>query len=205
MSKFSDLFFLFALLSFKTLAGNIDLELIINSESTQALDFGDSGKFSLTLINHGPDDAGFESLSDFPISVVSSPRMFINEYGYTDILFVQDTSINQDCAFVISVADPPPGGNGVSYGFKFGFPPIPANSSITCYGKFQVIFASGVRKIKWRTLSSNDNDVNIGNEIKEVVFGIKPQVIPINSSIALLALILMIVSFAFIRFNRYRL
>ncbi len=177
-------------LSYTAIAGNVDLELQINIDVSAGVEFQQTGEFSFTVTNHGPDDAGSDTTGDFPISMQTSP-IKLNPTGFVDVSFNKDFTIAQECFFVTVVADPPPGGT-VSYGYKFGLPRIPANSSITCYGVYHVGFVFGSKTIKWTARSFSDNEIDPSNNSVDIVFSIPPKIIPSTNIFTLLLLMLLI-------------
>ncbi len=184
---------LLSLTTYSAKAGNVDLELQIDIDLSADVEFKQIGKFSFTVTNHGPDDAGADTTGDFPVSMQTSP-IKLNPSGFVDVSFNKDFTIAQECFFVTVVAEPPPGGT-VSYGYKFGLPVIPANSSITCYGLYHVGFEFGTKTIKWTARSFSDNDINMGNEVVEMVFGISSVAIPSSNFYTLMLLIILILLF----------
>jgi len=185
----------------KLLAGTVDLEITLESDINGEVDFRNLVEFSVTLTNNGSDDAGTNTTFPYPNSVNSS-LVNLNQNGFVDVSFIQNFNINQECYFAEIVLDPPPNGE-VHYVYEIGFPIVPAHSSITCYGIYHIGFESGERKVKLKARTSlGDVDTNPNNNEIEIVFGIKPQVIPFFTNIGLFLLILLFILTTFFKIYR---
>ena len=189
------------LIASKLLAGTVDLEISLESDINGEVGSGQIGKFSLTVFNHGPDDAGAANPDSFPISVISSD-IFLLETGYLEIGFNKDPEFNQDCVIITSVAEPIPGSTMITYAYVISFPVIPVNSSKTCHAIYHVNLPKGKKTITWHAYSFTDNMITNGDETVDMVFGIKPQVIPFFTSIGLYLLILLFISITFFKIYR---
>ncbi|MCF6299731.1 MAG: DUF11 domain-containing protein [Proteobacteria bacterium] len=172
----------------KVLAGSADLELVIESDLSEGVGFGQIGSFSITVTNHGPDDAGSNSSRPYPIVIFNSPLYPSENNGQLELFFGQENA-NQTCFFLLAVIEPLPGGQFPGYIFSFNFPVIPANTSITCHGQYLVNFEQGEREVGWRALNVTDTDPNPDNDRATMVFKINPPVIPSTSSWSVLVLI----------------
>ncbi|MCF6287877.1 MAG: hypothetical protein L3J53_01395 [Proteobacteria bacterium] len=177
-----------------TVAGNIDLAIHMDIAPVTEVDFADNNKFSITITNNGPDTAGVESTSLYPIRSNSS-EIIQHPNGDQDLRIMQDTSIPQSCFFISIFGSPLPGGDATEV-FAIAFPQIPANSSITCYGIYQVGFREGSRDFNFGVRSFSDTEDNLSDNIYNFTLSIKPQVIPsLNTSmLILLGLLLLIIA-----------
>ncbi len=187
----------------KILAANVDLAISTDIDVSAGVEFRDFVAFSITLSNYGNDDAGTSIDAERPNDVYTS---LINQgsNGFVDVSFRQNFNIAQDCFFVGIVLDPPPNGV-VHYAYDIAFPVIPAHSSVTCYGYYHIGFEDGIRKIKLRVnLAQGDSDTNLTNNETEIVFGIRPQIIPTLSPLSLVALLLLVLMLAYLSFLKTR-
>jgi len=191
------------LFSNNLLAGTVDLEISLESDINGEVGSGQIGKFSLTVFNHGPDDAGAASIAQHPVSIITSD-IYLLDSGRLEIGFVKDPDFNQDCIIIASVAEPIPGSTLISYAFSISLPLIPANTSKTCHGIYHVGLTKGRKLITWHAYSFTDNMITNGDETVDMVFGIKPQVIPFFTSIGLYLLILLFISITFFKIYRQK-
>ena len=189
------------LLSFSVSAENVDLTFSTDIDVSSGVEFRDLVAFSITLTNNGPDDAGTNTTFPYPNSVNSS-LMNLNQNGFVDVSFIQNFNFSQPCYFGEVVLDPPPNGN-VHYAYEINFPVISANSSITCYGFYHIGFESGRRivRLKARTLQG-DVDINPDNDEIEIVFGIRPKVIPIFTTLGLILIVFLFIYLAYFKLSR---
>ena len=171
-------------------AGIVDVSLSIDLQLNEEVEYLQESTFSVTVTNHGPDIAGGDSSDQFPVRMISSSYYIPGNLPF--IYITQNTSINQKCFFINSFGSPLPGGLP-SIGYTFAFPRIPANSSITCYGKLKIGFEQGLKKIDFFAFSPTDNETNFSNNNIEFSFRIKPIPIPLFSFYNLLLLCLLIV------------
>ncbi|MCF6319920.1 MAG: hypothetical protein L3J83_11730, partial [Proteobacteria bacterium] len=162
--------------------GVIDLEITLEHQPLDNLNFGDIGQFSVTLTNHGPDEAGANSPVEKPIP--ASVILEVVENIGIPVDFAQDNSQPQECDFLLSFVEPRPP-NPLVLVYEFYYPPIPAGESISCYGLFLVLFNSGSRDIEWFTTyglfgpsGSGDIDPNPDNNFQTMNFGIQPIAVP---------------------------
>lgn len=178
-------------------SGNIDLSLEINPSTvsiaqTQTLE---TGEFSVTITNHGPDVAGTGSSLSYPISI--DTEIIYYEEGVIGVAFQSNPDVIDNCLFFPFVLDPVPG-NPVGFIYNFRTPAIPPGESITCYGLYQVFSenSGGIESIEWSPLSVTDNDVNPSNDISLMTFRGVTIPVPSLSTYALLALTLLILTIA---------
>jgi len=178
-------------------SGNIDLSLEINPSTvsiaqTQALE---TGEFSVTITNHGPDVAGAGSSLSYPISI--DTEIIYYEEGMMGVAFQSNPDIVDDCLFFPFVIDPLPG-NPAGFIYTFRTPAISAGESITCYGLYQVFSENpgGIKSIEWSPFSVTDNDVNPSNDISLMTFRGTTIPVPSLSTYALLSLISLILTIA---------
>ena len=149
---------------------------------------GQQGEFSITITNHGPDDAGVDSLNNLPIFADSS-IIQQRPNGIVDIWFAKDLSQAQECFFVPTIFEPLPiPGSLPSYAFTFAYPVIPVGESITCYGFYSVGFEQGERAVQWDIFNSTDTDPNLLNNSVDLVFRMQPMMIPSTSTFSLIIL-----------------
>ncbi len=194
--KLSYLFCLMCL-TFIVQAGNIDLSLAIDLQLPEEVDYLQEADFSITVTNNSSVLSGGNN-DEFPISVISTSFYIPNQLPF--FFIIKDTSINQSCFFINSFGSPLPGGLP-SIGYFFNFPPIPANSSLTCYGKLKIGLKSGLKKLKFNLLNTRDTDDDLSNNIVEFTFRIKPRPIPALSGLSLLLLGVLIISFVWIKYR----
>jgi len=180
-------------------SGVAELELFIDPVSFENVNLGDTGEFSVTVMNNGPDAAGADSVFPYPVSVATE-ILFANSLGGLDAFFSQNTKISQDCVFLQSIQEPRPG-DPAGFFYTFYFPVIPPNSSLTCYGRFTVGFSSGARTIDWNVFNPTDTDPNINNNLIGMRFGITPAAVPSSSIWLILSLCLGILIVLKIRNN----
>lgn len=174
--------------------GNIDLSIELSFEPITEVEFLQTGNFTITVSNFGPDTAGGDSISNFPVSAFSNA---ITEYGngLQDLFIGQNTDIEQVCFFIFAFGEPLPGGLP-SIAYFFEYPEIPANESITCYGKYLVGFESGSRDFSFNARSFSDNETNLTNNTANFTFRIKPKIIPTLNFYAILILIVLMIFIA---------
>jgi hypothetical protein len=180
------------------IAGNIDLSIELNIEPVTEVEFLQNGTFTITVSNLGPDTAGGDSSSNFPISAYSN-AITAHENGLQDLFIRQNTDINQACFFIFSFGEPLPGGLP-SIAYFFEYPEIPANDSITCYAKYLIGFEGGSRDFSFNVRSFSDNETNLSNNTANITFRIKPKLIPslnIWSLIILMVIMLIIACYVF--------
>jgi len=165
------------LYSIDSYAGGVaDLEITLEHQPLDNLNFGDIGQFSVTLTNHGPDEAGANSPVEKPIS--ANVILEVEENIGIPVDFAQNRGEPQVCDFILSVLEPRPP-NPVAFAYQFYYPPIPAGESISCYGLFLVLFNSGSRDIEWAVTSVLDTDPNDANNAQTMNFGIQPIAVPL--------------------------
>lgn len=175
-------------------AGDIDLSIELNLEPTTEVEFLQTGTFSITVSNFGPDTAGGDSTSNFPVSAFTN-EFTEHENGFQDLYIGQDEDIEQDCFFVLLFGEPLPGGlPSIVYGFAY--PEIPANEFITCYGKYLIAFENGSRDFSFNVRSFSDNETNLSNNTANFTFRIKPKSIPTLNFYAILILIVLMIFIA---------
>lgn len=175
-------------------ASDVDLELQINIDISEGVEFQQTGKFSITLVNNSSEDAGGGSALSRPNDVLTSIVQQASN-GLPDVFFRQNFAIAQDCIFIAVIGEPVPGGTP-TWGFDIAFPVIPANSTVTCYGIYEIGFEQGERTITFSALTSiEDNDTNPINNSIALVFGIPPRIIPTTNIYSLTFLIVLILIF----------
>lgn len=177
-----------------TKAGVTDLELDLDIPDTSQLSYGQIVPFSLTITNHGPDAAAASSISFLPNTVFITGDVYYNSVGYPQVLISRDMSIKQECLFfILSGSPPPPPHPPPSISYIADMPIIPANSSITCYGKAQNFIEEQSIELNFFVAPFyTDTDPNLSNNTTNVVFGLKPKAIPSLNLYGLLAMILLI-------------
>ncbi|MFK8010801.1 MAG: hypothetical protein AB8B80_02090 [Marinicellaceae bacterium] len=175
-------------------AGNVDLSLEINLDPITEVEFLQTGTFSITVSNLGPDTAGGDSTSNFPIAAISN-GIFENKNGQQDLFIGQNTDLDQVCFFILAFGSPLPGGLP-SVVYNFAYPKIPANESITCYGKYLVGFETGSRDFTFTVRSFSDNETNLSNNTANFTFRIKPKTVPTLNFYAILILIVLMIGVA---------
>ncbi len=189
---------LLSLITYFAKAGEVDLELQIDIDLSMGVEFRQIGEFSVTLINHSSEDAGGGSALSHPNDVLTSIVQQVNN-GLPDVFFRQNFAIVQDCIFITVIGEPVPGGTP-TWGFDIAFPVIPANSTVTCYGIYEIGFEQGERTITFSALTSiEDNDTNPSNNSIALVFGIPPIIIPTTNIYSLIFLIVLILIFGISR------
>jgi len=187
--------YLFILSMFSTVCfgGNVDLSIEINPSSISNSSVGNTGEFSITITNSGPDDAGTES--PFSISI-DTERIYLDNVYFVD--FTSNPNIQQDCLFFPTIIDPIPG-DPPSVLFSFYTPAIPTGQSITCYGLYQTNFENGNRTVEWSSSSVTDNDTNSSNDIAPMTFLGFVASVPSFSSWGLILLVLSLLGVTFRR------
>ena len=187
------LLFLFLIFPDKTLAGTVDLELALDLGDTHNLEFAHSYPYSITMINHGPDDATIDPVDPFSlVTIVSNIRG--NDDGFLDFYFHLDANIEQNCGIISGSTSPLPGMEA-EYFYFIEAPNILANTSITCFGTYTIGFKNGSRLLKFGLYPLFDTDPDLSNNAEDVVFRIKPRVIPAINGLGLMViLLLMLVS-----------
>jgi uncharacterized repeat protein (TIGR01451 family) len=173
-------------------AGEVDLQLEVDFPDTSNLEFGQILPFSVTVTNLGPDDAAGESTGFLPNTVFIS-NIYQDSRGFLELLVAEDISIEQECLFFLITGDPlpPPFPQNPPLNYLIDMPIIPANSSISCYGLVQVLITQE-RIIPFQVRAHiTDTETILDNNSVDVVFKLKPRVIPILSIYTLLGLIAM--------------
>ena len=195
-------FIIFCMVLFSTtsFSGEADIAITLDHQSLDDLEFGQVIPFSITISNYGPDTAG----ADSPIEKSISASFIMNQ-NTALLLVAQDNSIEQSCDFLLSFGDPRPG-NTLDIFYSFYYPNIPAGESLTCYGIFEVYFGSGRRAINWNLSSPTDTDPDQSNNTAEMVFGIRPPVVPSLTiiSVILLTVMFLIFTLFFNPVNKYQ-
>ena len=156
--------FILSIFSTACFSGNVDLSIEINPSSFSNSSVDNTGEFSITITNSGPDDAGTES--PFSISI-DTERVYLDN-GYF-VEFTSNPNIQQDCLFFPTIIDPVPG-DPPSVFFSFYTPAIPVGQSITCYGLFQTNFENGNRVVEWSLSSVTDDDIDLSNDVAVMSF-----------------------------------
>lgn len=180
---------MFLMAAFSVNAGNVDLALTTDFVSQNNFYPGEVGEFSLTITNNGPDDAGADSIVPYPVRL-STPNGIPLKSDGMDITFFQNPSIPQDCFLVIAIGEPLPGEDPIIF-YSFQHSIIPVNTSVTCYGLFQVFDSTSVI---WRVRSPTDTELNDSNNSIEMIFGVQPLKVP---TLSVWALFILIVAFLF--------
>ena len=166
-------------------AGVSDLTIEINPQSFNNLSAGDVGEFEVIITNNGPDEAGLDSPVGFPISI-NTGILFGD--GTSNVGFSRNLDISQDCIFLLTVTEPrPPDPIGVVYSFYHDR--IPANSSISCFARFQVFSDNVADTVEWRVINPSDTDPDETNNRVNMNFFGSPVSVPTLSLAGLLILI----------------
>ncbi|HHL31087.1 MAG TPA: hypothetical protein ENJ41_00785 [Oceanospirillales bacterium] len=196
------LLFLFLIFPDKTLAGTVDLELALDLGDTHNLEFAHSYPYSITMINHGPDDAAVDLIAPFPLATIVS-NIRADENGFLDFYFHLDGNIEQNCRIISGSGTPLPGGEA-EYFYFIMVPVILANTSITCFGTYTIGFESGSRLLNFGFYPGFDTDTDLSNNVEDVVFRIKPRVIPAINGLGLMFILLFVLISGFWHLRRVK-
>ena len=168
-------------------AGTADLELTMDFDLSDYVEFNQVGTFSITLTNNGPDIAGLGSSLSRPLNIHSNPII------PPDLFFILDTDISQVCSSGYLILEPVPFLNiPLRYIYTFEFPIIPVGESITCYGKYHVGFVQGRKDVLWEIGNIFDDDPDESNNEVTMVFRGAPAIIPAFSVFGLILLFILL-------------
>lgn len=190
MFRYDKTLLILLLNSMLAIAVDVDLSLALDIADTDNVEFGQIIPFSITVTNNGPDAAASTSTSTLPNRIFTN-AFYENSNGFPNIIIFKDNSIKQDCIILTFIGEPPPPPlpPPPTLAFTIRLPMIPANTSVTCYIKAQVLFDSGNESISFRSVPIlGDIDSDLSNNNKEIVFSIKPAVIPTLNKFTLLLL-----------------
>ncbi len=187
-----NLFFLILLLSLEPLqAQTAELELTMDFASIgNGVIPGQTRDFSITITNHGPDDANPSNSGFFFVSTLAVGS---NDDWVPDLWIELDGSNSpSDCHFLWSRADPLPNQNP-NYAYAFLFFQLGAGESITCQGQYTPYFTEGSRTVTWIMSNQLANDPDLSNNEITVTFPLRPTQVPFNNlwSLLLMAALLM--------------
>lgn len=200
INKFRHIVFFMLLMTeiSSAISGTADLELTMEFDIPKFVNFGDTGEFSITITNNGPDDAGLDSPFLFPIiantSAIETSSELMPAVSFSQIL------VEQECFFIASIAEPLPG-QYPTFNYEFDYPIIPVNTSFTCFGQYHIGFSEGVETINWSIFNFLDTDPNPNNNSVDMVFGIQPPIVPSLSWWSTMIMILILGLFGFHRVN----
>jgi hypothetical protein len=132
---------------------------------------GASGLIQITVLNNGPDDAGFTSKVDNPLVVRTSLQMQRPDGGIDVRFFPPDPA--DGCILIATVVDPVPGGRP-QWSYGVFFQPIAAGNSATCLVRYTLdplVVAQQV-PITWRVRTFTETDPNPANDTFSLVFNV---------------------------------
>lgn len=113
-----------------------DLELRIHVDSPPVTPPGSTGVLTLTVINHGPDPAGFDGIpGTFRILVSGGPLAYSFDYG--DLIYFTRLSDISTCRLTASLGDPLPG-EPVPVFYTLRFEKLAPGESVSCDVEFQI-------------------------------------------------------------------
>ncbi len=168
-----------------------DLSLSIAPPLPATIAPGASGMIQVTLLNAGPDDAGFTSKVDNPLVVRTSLQMQRPDGGIDVRFFPPDPA--DECILIATVVDPPPGGRPQwSYGVFFR--PIASGNSATCLVRYTLdpLVVGQQIPITWRVRTFTETDPNPANDTFLLVFNVglpaPPTPVPVAAFWSLLLL-----------------
>ncbi len=195
------------------------LVLLMGSSSLQAqtaeleltMDFSSIGDgvipsqtrdFSITVTNHGPDDANPSNSSFF--FVASTPVNSDSQWVPNLWFELNGANSPSDCVFSPVFVDPLPGANP-TYGFVFIFSQLDAGESITCQGHYTPYFTEGSRTVEWTMINNLANDPDLSNNEIIVTFPIRPTQVPFNNLWSLLLMAAMLIGIGSIQLRAKKL
>jgi hypothetical protein len=170
-----------------------DLAISIAPPLPVSLAPGSSGEFEITITNLGPDDAGFDSMSELPLVARTSLQMERPDGGL-DVYFSPAADGSGPCVLVPTVLDPVPGGRP-QWSYGAFFPPLAAGSSTTCRFGYALdpSLIGRSASITWRIRTFTEVDPNPENDTHTQVFAVglppAPTPVPMMSPWALLLMI----------------
>lgn len=178
------------ILSNSCIAGIADLSVHLEFNQVNGVVYEQQGSFVARITNNGPDTAGLNAGLPNPISL-SSGIIQDNGSFTPNIQFAPSSeNNNQECFFLLTIGEPPPGGS-VSYGYSINVLPIEPGQTVECFGIFSRHFVSGTREVNWNIYNTFDTDPIAENNTQSVVFGVPPQSVPVGGLWFLLTLILL--------------
>jgi hypothetical protein len=191
-------------LAFQLKAKDVDMTFNIDFGDTSNLIIGQEYSYSIEFINNSSEDAGIETNSEYTIATIAS-NVPENDNGEPELFFYN--SNYPECRLALQISHPPPGQTDIFYGFVFETSLVPANSSVICRGNYQIGFKQGQRLINFSIFSYQDNELNINDNLLDILFGVRPQIIPTFSSLTkyLLAIMFLIIIFSKNKFITSRL
>lgn len=195
MNNFTCVLFYFILFTpHYSWGGNVDIKVEIDPLLISDVSNGDSGEFSITITNNGPDDIGLGSQLTHPVSI-GSDRIYLEETGGF-VSFFTSPNKPQDCVLSTYIIDPIPG-ELVSIIYTFHAPNIAANDSVICYGNYSVNFENGFHSLTWRSLVAPDIDINPSNDSVTMFFQGNIRQVSSFSTFGLILLTLFIATLAY--------
>lgn len=153
---------------------------------------GQTRDFSITVTNHGPDNA-IPPNSGSSFFHIGTLAISSNDQWIPDLWFDLDGANSPpECYFLWGVADPLPGQNP-NYAFAFYFFQLNAGESITCQGQYTPYFTEGSRTVTWVMSNQLANDPDLSNNEFSVTFPLRPTQVPFNNlwSLLLMAALLL--------------
>lgn len=148
-----------------------DLAIDVQPKSPPTPAAGSLGTLTITVANHGPDDAGLTSSSTHPLVVYTSLQDERPDGGH-DVYFFPPYPAD-DCRYSVTVVDPMPGGVP-QWAYGLDFPPILVGESVSCSLRYKLdeVVADRAIPILWSVATFTETDPNPGNDSMEVVFNV---------------------------------
>jgi hypothetical protein len=177
-----------------------DLSISVRPRQPPTPVAGALGQISITLTNHGPDDAGFVPPSSYPLVVYSSLQQERAD-GAIDVYFFSAAPAD-GCLMVATVVDPMPGSRS-QWAYTLEFAPIASGESRTCSLRYRLDPGTADREIPmtWRVRTYNETDPNPDNDQGGIVFNATnprphvtapvPGLSPLGRSVLVLAILSM--------------
>lgn len=168
-----------------------DLSLLLAPPLPAVIAPGASGTIQITVLNDGPDDAGFTSKVDNPLVVRTSLQMQRPDGGIDVRFFPPDPA--DECILIATVVDPPPGGRP-QWSYGVFFKPIAAGNSATCLVRYALdpLVVGQQIPITWRVRTFTETDPNPANDTFPLVFNVglpaPPAPVPLMAFWSLLLL-----------------
>jgi hypothetical protein len=125
----------------------------------------------ITVLNDGPDDAGFTSKVDNPLVVRTSLQMQRPDGGIDVRFYLPEPA--DECILIATVVDPGPGGRP-QWSYGVFFQPIAAGSSATCLVRYALdpLVVGQQVSITWRVRTFTETDPNPANDTFPLVFNV---------------------------------
>ena len=152
-----------------------DLSISVQPSAPPTPAPGAVGILTVTVSNHGPDDAGLTSFNDHPLMAYTNLQEERPDGGI-DVYFFPAYPADS-CVMFAVVVDPMPGGRP-QWAHALYFEPILAGESTTCSLRYQVDenVADQEVPITWRVRTFTETDPNPDNDTVEIVFNVAGQV-----------------------------